>query len=433
MQNAANQPIVGHVEAGRDVLIEGQAASARLDGIEAQLDDRFHVVRITAPPGGLSLSGLIAQLSGREKFDDQDDGALETGFRRLLGVDAPGRVIVLLLDATEGVQRAVLRYLQQVGRNAPALRYVIASCPELTAFLEAPDMARLRERLATVVPAVWSAPVIVPASAPGRALMVVPPGGSVVPFVPAADAWAIESRRRAARRKHRRSRRLALMWTTSGLAMVASVALGAWLGQAKMAPTGRLVAAATVPTPTPILAPVPAHVVVPPLAARVSPAPATVPTQAGGAPAAAPALAKLTEPEAVALGEPPAADPATPDPVIFAAMEDRLTTALGHPRAGEPHRAARPRYAARSRSPMMARTEPPRLAEGQQPIPDYGAEELPPEEPVPIPRRGRARGVRDTTNAEFDPSSQSPDPSDGSYIGTSSTGPYGARLFRYGP
>ena len=371
MQNVAHDPIVELVESGRDVRIEGSAASVRLGEVASRLSDEFNVLQLAAPEGGLSLSALIALLSGRSRFDDQDDSALEAGFRRLSGADAPELRTVLLLDATEGVQRPVFRYLQQVGRSAPQLQFVIASTPEVSALLDSPDMGRLRERLTTVVLA--GEPL---APAPARSLTVVP--NSALAALVQAD-WTLEASRRAALRERRRTRRVALMWTTSGAALVASAVLGVWLGQSSMAHSDARPVASTPPAAVAAAEPdrrpdlklplVPANVAAPPLAwtampsplaATVAPAPATiggvpspatvagvpspatvagVPTQTGGAASPAPALAGPTTPEAVVAGEPPAAVPAKPEPVVVAS-EERASpapeSAQGEPRQAEP-------------------------------------------------------------------------------------------------
>ncbi len=461
----ASDTIVAHVEAGRDVRVAGGSASARLDEVGARLEGRFNVVRLTAPTGGLSLSALIGQLSGREKFDEQDDGALEAGFRRLSGADAPDRVTVLLLDATQGVQRPVLRYLQQVGRTAPGLRIVIASFPELESFLEAPDMARLRERLATVVQA-GGAEIV---ALPGRALMLAPaaeqetleaetaletepvlaPEAVAALVVNAADAWALETRGRAAERARRRTRRVALMWTVSGLAMAASVVVGAWLGLAQppreneaATPAPTAVAPVALSQMTPKLPLVAANVVAPPLAGRVAPAPAVMPAPVGGAAAPGPALAKLSAPEPVESGEPPAAVPAKPERVVVSALE---TAPVLRPHVAEPRRVPagapmRQRTASRMRGPSDVPRGP---AAEEQPLPYYGVQELPPEEPQPpAPRARLAREPvggyagyygREVAAPEVYERGRYEQPSDGGYIGTYSTGPYGARVFRYGP
>ncbi len=81
------------------------------------------------------------------------------------------------------------------------------------------------------------------------------------------------------------------------------------------------------------------------------------------------------------------------------------------------------------------------------PLPYYGVQELPPEEPEPMPRRARARLARQPVGGYADYYGRESGPevgqangggrlyepqNDGAYIGTYSTGPYGARVFRYG-
>lgn len=467
MQVVANDPIddpiLEQVESGRDVRIEGGASAARLDAVAAGLEATCNVVRLTAPSGGLSLSALIAQLSGRGKFDEQDDGALEAGFRRLSGADAPDRPTVVILDARHGLQRPVLRYLQQVGHNAPRLRFVIASSPELAGMLDAPDMARLRSRLEHVVVADDG----LAEADDGLAAAAVEPGQAPVPVPPAAalkvalpSDWTVEAHQRTAVRKRRRTRRVALMWTTSAAALAASVAVGAWLGQARTAE--RMAARNTAAMPERrvelTLPVVPAHVAAPTLAEKAPPLPARAdpvvplqtasvvrPVKAGpGTPALVPVpeLAKLSAPDLVAAGAPTAAVPAKPE---TASAEERLVTSPVRPRAVEAHRAAppaRPRAIARERAPA----ESSRYAEDERPIPDYGIMDLPPD----VPPRGRVRGRMarepigrgyDSYAREFSRPYDGPNPGgaryeqsgDGPYIGTFSTGPYGARVFRYGP
>jgi len=121
---------VEHVVAGDDaVLCVGFDAGAVLDNVSDVLAERrLRVLRCSASgQGGLSLSGLLAQITGRPDLGSHDDEVLQRGFQALTthGEDCDG--VVLLIEGAQALQRSALRYLQFIGRTTPGPRFVLAS------------------------------------------------------------------------------------------------------------------------------------------------------------------------------------------------------------------------------------------------------------------------------------------------------------------
>ncbi len=142
--------ILDRVLSGGDAVVAGGSGlSALLDAVAAALaQHRCRVLRASAlAPGGLSLSGLMAQITERPDIDGHDDEVLELGFQALTVPDADNAVIALLVEGGEMLQRTALRYLQFTCRSAPALRLVLAGQTGLPD-LHVDEMAFLRTRLA---------------------------------------------------------------------------------------------------------------------------------------------------------------------------------------------------------------------------------------------------------------------------------------------
>lgn len=239
--SAALSRLIEQVEAGTDALLTGSPGETRC--LLAEAADRLRpaccVVEVAAEAAGLSLSRLMAQLSGRGDLDAQDDAVLELGFRRLAVPEVPGQRTVLLLNASHGIQRSALRFLQHVGRGAPGLVMVVAAGAELYTLLEEPCFSALRARLTTARPVVSNgpAPIAQPIMLP---LLAAPAALAAVLEADPAPPPPSPSMRPAAAPRVARGR--SRVWVISGVGMAASLALGAWIGHAS-APRVTLMAA----------------------------------------------------------------------------------------------------------------------------------------------------------------------------------------------
>lgn len=358
----------------------------------AALSENADVVVAGSPVGELSLSSLIAQISGRPDFDGQDDSVLELGSNRLAKA---GRTTVLLLQPPLGISRSALRYVQHMSRQAQGLILVVLASPALDALLEDPGFETLRGRL-RAAPAI-EASLSEPALGAGRAALPAPVARAACPVaIPARPASAPHWR--------------ALLWTASALGAVAATAMAAWIGHnATMAnPTGergrdvtmRIEPAVTPPPPLAQSQP-PARAIAVTLANTVAAAaPVAIAAAAPiGAPASPPRQAPRSLAEPAALPPPPPTVPELPPNTTFAAalpiplsQPDRTA----HLRRPEPRRTDAVRY---------WRGESARYASDQA----YAA---PP--PPPIIRRELRRN-------------ESP------YVGTYVADPSGMRIFTYDP
>jgi len=260
--------IVHQVLAGGDAVLAADAgARALLDEAAAELAGlRCRVLRASAgAPGGLSLSGVIAQITARPDLDAHDDEVLERGFQALTVLDAECDWIVLLVNDAQALQRTALRYLQFTCRAAPMLRLVLAGDQGLPDALEEDEMAFLRTRLAAspvihvarplaavpVAGVAVAAKAVQPVPLPSLRAQPVPPGsvlagpllpgqatgaglpGTVqaAPLLPlpgAAKAVSLQAEpsERPAKSARRRS---PAVWI--GLGMAASVAAGVLIGR----------------------------------------------------------------------------------------------------------------------------------------------------------------------------------------------------------
>lgn len=496
--------ILDRIRSGMDVRLIGAPAPLFLTELAHRLEPSCSVLRVTAPSGGLGLSSLIAQLSGRDSFDEHDDAALELCFRRLAEPDRPDQRTVLLLDAAHGVQRPVLRYLQQAGRAAANLVLLIAFCPDLDALLGEPGMAPLRTRLTDATIALSGvAPIVapppspaLPTSAPALALASASRAPASVPAVPALPApvvipaeWTVGAPVAMIRP---RARRRSLLWIASGMGMVASMALGVWLGRPGEHRTASPLAdASQVASPTMAFGTIqPRAELTIPLVEAIRPAviaatvpsldirPTPKPPDSHAAPAA-PAATTASVPVTSAEPEPPVASapaspqaPASPSPAVAKSVEapagdapSLVAPSLAAPSLPTPSLAASslaapplvapPLVAQARRGPAMrahwqavARARPRMERAMEHARADDGdraalAGAVKPEVDAPT----RLAGLREPAAAPGDVSrrdtyrplgnagwlaSRYVPPAAGPFIGTFSTGPDGGRVFRYG-
>lgn len=148
--NEALGRLLAQVEGGGGALVAGPsiAAGQLCADAAAATVGRAQVVLVASPHDELSLSGLIAQLSGQTDVGGQDDAVLELGFKRLTG-SAP---TLLLLLAPRGIGQSALRFLQHVARQAPQLGLIVSASPSVQALLAEPGFAALRARLQAAAP-----------------------------------------------------------------------------------------------------------------------------------------------------------------------------------------------------------------------------------------------------------------------------------------
>ena len=165
---------------------------------------------------------------------------LELSFRRLTAPQTEGQRVVLLVDGINGLHRPVLRYLQQAGRNAPGLTFVIAGAAALPAMLSEGGFAELRDRLTARPALVASAgdaanedETAGPVLAAVAALLAASPQSQASPAAAASTRWPTFL---VNERSARVSARKVLPWAAAGAGMAASLAFGAWIGQAPTPP-----------------------------------------------------------------------------------------------------------------------------------------------------------------------------------------------------
>ena len=386
------------------ILGGGDAVLAIADGGEEGLLDqaaerlgalRLRVLRASAAaPGGLSLSGLMAQVTGQQDLTAHDDEVLDRGFQALTVPGTGFDGVVLMVGDAQALQRTALRYVQFACRAGSALRLVLAG--EHAPDLAGDEVSHLRTRLA--------------------AYPVIPVAGGMVPAVlprlsaPVAEASARPALSRpaallapAAARPGRHA-----IWAAVAVGMAGSAALGLWVGR-----QGRPAADQ------------------PPALAMVQPAPTPLPPPAYAG-AAAPGAAALAPPDADPGVQPPTPQPASPAPHPTAPDGDApsLAQAAPPPRPAAPPPATHPpathpkEQAAARRSPSpapraLAQARPPDLR--NQSSVNWDA-------PLPAPLR-EARPWRAPPYPFWD----SPPRMAGPAIGTFATDEYGVRTFRSGP
>lgn len=403
---------------GQDLLDQ---AAERLEAL------RLRVLRASAAaPGGLSLSGLMAQVTGQPDLTAHDDKVLDRGFQALTVPGAGCDGIVLMIGGAEALQRTALRYLQFACRAGSSLRLVLAG--EHGPDLAGDEVSHLRTRLAAY-------PVITVAG--GMALAFAPrpavydagpdaghdggaplPAGSPVPmaqpapaaeasaqpalFRPALSQPAVLLARPAARSGQR------IVWAVVAMGMAGSAALGLWAGR-----QGQLGA-----EHPPALAGF--H---PPALAGVQPAPTALP-------------ALPTPAGAVAAGAPPPAapdaDPGVSPPTPQPASTPPRPVASGREAPALPQAAAPPRPAAHPREQATARHTPgslPRALAAARPPDTRNRPAVNWDRPLPTPLQ-EARPWRAPPPY---PLWEIPPRMAGPAIGTFATDEYGIRSFRPGP
>ena len=264
--------LVAQVGAGTDCLVEGAPAAAL--GLFARaavaLAASAEVIVVSSPLVELGLSSLIAQVSGRPDYDDQDDAVLELGFKRLT---AAGRT-VLMLEARQGIGLPALRYLQHMGRSAPGLVLVVLGSPALDAALAQPAAAAMRLRLRAM-------PVI---SAEDEGALV---QGEAAPLIAEPGPIPLSSPVR---------RRIRLLpWAAAAVSVAAASVIVVQLSREPEADAPIAATPAITTQTSTVIAPAPAAVEVP-LAAPVVPPPISFPAPA---PVAAPPLPPLVKPDRV--------------------------------------------------------------------------------------------------------------------------------------
>ncbi len=347
--------ILDRVLGGGDAVVAGgSGVPALLDAVaDALARRRCRVLRASAlAPGGLSLSGLMAQITQRPDIDGHDDEVLELGFQALTVPDADNEAVALLVEGGEMLHRTALRYLQFTCRSAPALRLVLAgqtgmpdlhvdemaffrtrlaASPVITLAAELPELpaALLDESppetgMPAAVPLPPAKPHLVPPSlAPSGPLLSSSPRISVLPPPEPVQASMLRPALSGppVRAVDTARRKPSMAWIGIGLAMAASIAVGVLIGrygwpggsafslqtaaQPGTTPTGTTPAGTTP-------APVPAPIQVIPYAAQGS-APASNPrAPSGSAAGSGPSgQAAVTTPTPSAV-QPPTGVAATP-------------------------------------------------------------------------------------------------------------------------
>lgn len=393
-QSEALRRILGRAASGHDTLVpDAHDGTELLDMAAEQLAVlRRRAIRVSVPLSGLSLSGLMAAITGRSDLAAQDDGVLELGFRMLTVCDEGCDGIVLLVSGADRLQLPALRYIQFACRAGRDLCIVLAGTG-LAGMLAAPELAALQARSAanavatapamvkpnTVMPAV-AAPVAMPAEVAVVRAAPVPPAHAIsaVRVRPIASASVPGAARRGA-------------WAVAGLGVATAVALGMWMAQAPPQTPGGQVAAAAGTVALPALVPA---------VTGVSVLPQPAPNQA----AAPPALAAI----------PDAADPSETLPV---------PPLLVAPLAAPPRAAAR-RQESRTRDAAATQSAARRPAQ-PRPLPQAASPEAFDEDRNPAPRSWRP----DETFGPMYSTLGQPR----SFIGTYSTNPDGTRTFRTEP
>ena len=261
----ALRQIVDRVLGGEDAVVSGgSGVRALLDAAaEALAQQGCRVLRASASAaGGLSLSGLMAQVTHRPDIGGHDDEVLELGFQALTVPDADGGAIALLVEDGEMLQRTALRYLQFTCRSAPALRFVLAGRTGMPD-LQEDEMAFLRTRLAsspmiTLAAELPEAPLAVLDAAPAEASTpapvplppsrphLVPPGpapsgplmpgarpASPLPLPEPADTPMVRPALSGPRSRPVATARRgpSVAWIGVGLAVGASIAIGVLIGR----------------------------------------------------------------------------------------------------------------------------------------------------------------------------------------------------------
>jgi len=396
LPSAVEAPVLVSIRAGQDVALpEDASGRALLDRLEAGLEGEFRVVRVVVGPSGLSLSGFMAQVAGDADLAGQDDSVLEVGYRRLAVPDHAGQRIALLIDGAGRLQRAALRFVQHVGRTAPALVLVVTGGADLDGLLADPDFAALRTRLAAAQPHLASGDAELEVE---RA--VDPPPGDRAPAPSPASARERVSTVSAGRGR-------APIWAVAGAAMAASVAVAGWVGRGSLDEGPPPVVAAETAQLTPLPAPTQQQ---PAQQEVAAPAPAAIT-------GTAPAPAQSAPPRQQAMLTP---QPVLAVPTVQPSPEPDRTSPKPAPKAADSHR--KETTHASAHAPHAARPGS-RMAEADRAPPAWDDERPRPVFSGPLPRFwGRAHEVMP----------YEPPMAEGPYIGTYAADGYGVRTFHYG-
>ena len=374
------------VAGGGDVIVltAGRSRALLNEAARRLAARRCRVLRVAgATPGGLRLSGLLAQVAGDSEPASQGlapadpasphDDALTRGLQALTVVDAACDQIVLLVSGAQALQRTALHCIQAAARTGPALRLVLASDFGM-ADLPGDDMSFLRTRLAAA-PVLRLAAIELPEElprhrpqppdlpqrstappppqparpAPRAAARTVPkpmPVGPVMPVGP-APAGPMLIAPETPRAPTLALRALAVCLAV-GVGVLACLALGvidpwAWLNQPKG--PGELPSIAVElrePPPLPPAAEAPAPASPPaPVSAPLPPPGPTSPVQPP-----APSRATIPAPSATSVPTPPmpAAPPEKPKPSASPRPADHTRDPVARPaaRAHAPRRAVPP-------------------------------------------------------------------------------------------
>ncbi len=151
-QPDALRRLLDSVLAGDDVtlFIRSDDGRALLDAAAGCLSKlRFRALRVAeAPPDGLGLATLMAQVTGQPYSSAQNDEFLRRGFQALTTLDETCDGIVLLVSDANALQPAALRYIQLACRAGANLRLVLAGRRGFLDLLAPREFAHLRARLA---------------------------------------------------------------------------------------------------------------------------------------------------------------------------------------------------------------------------------------------------------------------------------------------
>lgn len=404
--------VLDQIMAGTGTVVTAgdEEGRALLDAVAQLLaGSRQRAIRVSVPVDGLSLSGLMAGITGQRDLATHDDAVLELGFRALTAADETCDGTVLLVSGADRLQRPALRYIQFACRAAKELRVVLAGTAALPGVLAGDELAALRTRL-TMLPATVPAPAAIlhePQSPPRVAL-------------PARQVRRVPG------------------WATAGLGMAASLALGLWIGRSGPQPPATVTVDLGSTATRVVEAPVqPTVATAQPAEAAATPTPDMASTQAALpplaipaeiAPRAVPREAETPVQQATAMPVRPAAD-TTPTPMVDQADNQ---AALPVP----PQLVLPPARQARANPPRRADTRTTEAAAARRIVPAQRATVVarPPPGPIRLdsnddgPRTPRSLQPEDTFGPQYSSLGRPR-----SFIGTYSANPDGTRSFRMEP
>jgi len=169
--------LVDEVLAGNDValFIRSDAGRPLLDAAaDCLVRLRSRALRVAATPvDGLSLSTLMAQVTGQPDPGGKNDEFLRRGFQALTVLDATCDRIVLMVSDASTLQPAALRYIQFACHAGTKLQLVFAGRRGFLEMLAPGEFTGLRDRLAVgpILTPQAARPVVVgPVAAPPAAV-----------------------------------------------------------------------------------------------------------------------------------------------------------------------------------------------------------------------------------------------------------------------